>query len=241
MSQVFHVDVAKVDRNIAYVLQWVYMYVASVCSKCFGCFRRMLHVFYLGVAYVSHLCCKCFIRMLHIFSHIYMMQVFHLDVAYVLQWLHTCFPHVSNVRCKCFNCFRRMLQMFSSRCCKSRSVVAYVAVDAIYSSRLLQLLGPPARAWVWRGHERQAWETVQVQIETERARDTERHETWNWHGTRSGAGHHVNQECSAGIRTLAPSGRLDASLSLIVVMEHNSKFRLQDSSTISGLCVLLIS
>jgi hypothetical protein len=39
-------------------------------------------------------------------------QVFHLDVAYVLQCLHTCFPRVLDVCCKCFNCFGRMLQMF---------------------------------------------------------------------------------------------------------------------------------
>jgi hypothetical protein len=61
MFQVFHVDVAKLDRDVAYV--------ASVCSKCFICFRRMLHVFYLGVMFHT-LCCKCFIRMLHMFSHI---------------------------------------------------------------------------------------------------------------------------------------------------------------------------
>ena len=46
----------------------------------------------------------------YVFTH--MLQVFHLDVAYVLQWLHTCFPRVSDVCCKCFNCFERMLQMF---------------------------------------------------------------------------------------------------------------------------------
>jgi hypothetical protein len=45
---------------------------------------------------LSHICCKCF----------------HLDVAYVLQWLHMCFSRVSDVYCKCFNCFGHMLQMF---------------------------------------------------------------------------------------------------------------------------------
>jgi hypothetical protein len=54
-----------------------------------------------------------------------MLQVFHLDVAYVSYicckcfiWMlhmfsiHTCFPGISDVCCKCFNCFRCMLQVF---------------------------------------------------------------------------------------------------------------------------------
>jgi len=74
-----------------------------------------------------------------------------------------------------YKCFRRMLQVFQlfrtyvanvfSRCCKSRSSVAHVAMWPIYSSCLLQLLGPPACTWVWRGCEQ---ETVPTQIETER-------------------------------------------------------------------------
>jgi hypothetical protein len=97
---------------------------------------------YLGVAYVSHLCCKCFIRMLH---------MFHIDVAYILQWLHTYF----------FSCFWRMLQVFqlfrtyvanvSSRCCKSRSGVSHVTMGPICSSCW-------ARVGV-EGHERQARDT----------------------------------------------------------------------------------
>jgi hypothetical protein len=46
------------------MLQWLYMYVVSVCFKCFSCFRSMLRVFYPDVAYVAvaiHICCKiCF-------------------------------------------------------------------------------------------------------------------------------------------------------------------------------------
>ena len=34
------------------------------------------------------------------------------SVAYVLQWLHMLFPRVSDVCCKYFNYFRRVLQMF---------------------------------------------------------------------------------------------------------------------------------
>jgi hypothetical protein len=35
------------------MLQWLYTYVSSVCSKYFICFRRTLQVFYLDVAKVD--------------------------------------------------------------------------------------------------------------------------------------------------------------------------------------------
>jgi hypothetical protein len=60
-------------------------------------------MFHTYVASVSSGCCICFTHML---------QVFHLDAAYVLQWLHTCFPRVLDVYFKCFNSFEHMLQMF---------------------------------------------------------------------------------------------------------------------------------
>jgi hypothetical protein len=60
-------------------------------------------MFQMDVAHVLSGYCICFTLML---------QVFHANVAYVLQWLHTCFPHVSDICCKCFNCFGHMLQMF---------------------------------------------------------------------------------------------------------------------------------
>jgi hypothetical protein len=53
-------------------------------------------------AYVSSVF-SCFKRMF---------QVFYLDMAYILQWLHTCFSGVSDVCCKCFSCFGRILQVF---------------------------------------------------------------------------------------------------------------------------------
>jgi hypothetical protein len=113
--------------------------VASVCFKCFRCFRGMLQLFhidvakvYQNVAYVAmvvHVCCKLlfpkllylffqtcvasvFIWVLHIiFTH--MLHVFHLDIAYILQWPFQAFLgvfiSVSNVCCKCFNCFESML------------------------------------------------------------------------------------------------------------------------------------
>jgi hypothetical protein len=60
MLQVFHMDVAKVDRDVAYN-------VASFCSQCFICFPDVCcKCVYLDVAYVSH-----------------MLQVFYLDIVYV--------------------------------------------------------------------------------------------------------------------------------------------------------------
>jgi hypothetical protein len=53
------------------------------------------------------------------------LQVFHLDVAYV-------FTSVSNVYSKCFSCFLRMLQLFSSRCFKSRSDVVFICIFQVF-------------------------------------------------------------------------------------------------------------
>jgi hypothetical protein len=77
MLQVFYIDVAKVDQDVAHFA----MVFSSVCPKCFVCFRRMLQVLHLDVAKVdpdiaytcmlqayvptvsdvSFVCCKCFI------------------------------------------------------------------------------------------------------------------------------------------------------------------------------------
>ena len=100
--QVFYADVAKVDRDVAYVAMAIYV-CFSVGSKCFICSRRMLQVFHLDVAKVN------------------------LGVAYICK----CFKCFSNICCKCFyldvcngythgfkfflvfhKCFRRMLQVF---------------------------------------------------------------------------------------------------------------------------------
>jgi hypothetical protein len=81
-------------------------------------------------------------------SSICMLQVFRLDVAYVLQWLHTCFPGVSDVCCKCFSYFRTYVSSVSSACCQSRSDIALVAMEPTYRSHLLQLLGA-AMVTVW--------------------------------------------------------------------------------------------
>jgi hypothetical protein len=62
--QLFHTDVAKLDRDVAYVTMVVHvrckcmallfhLFFSYVCCKCV----------YLDIAYVSHICCKCFIWM----------------------------------------------------------------------------------------------------------------------------------------------------------------------------------
>jgi hypothetical protein len=87
MLQLLHIDIAKVDWDVAHVayfclFQW---YVAYVLKNVSSVFRRMLQqVFYLDVAYVSHTCCKYFIWILH---------MFHTYVALV------CFKYFICVRC----------------------------------------------------------------------------------------------------------------------------------------------
>jgi hypothetical protein len=78
---VFHMDVAKVDLNVANIAMVIHTFflrggythiLQSVCSKCFIRFRCMLQVFYLDIAYVVaalHICCMC------------MFQIFQMYVA----------------------------------------------------------------------------------------------------------------------------------------------------------------
>ena len=88
MLQVFQMDVAKVNRDVAYVAMVVHVFRKGMLP--------MFHVF-LDVYR------KCvYLNVVYIFTH--MMQVFYLDVAM--------FTMVSSVfRCFC-KCFRNMFQMF---------------------------------------------------------------------------------------------------------------------------------
>jgi hypothetical protein len=97
---VLHMDVAKVDRDVACYNGYTRMlqafvrnvsfvfqtYVASVLSTYCICFTQMLQVFIRSVSSILDVCYKCFIWMLH---------MFHTDVARVCS--------------KCFICFRCML------------------------------------------------------------------------------------------------------------------------------------
>ena len=67
--QVFHIDVAKVDRDVAHV--------AMAIHVCFKCMFRMFHLFF--HTYV----CKCFIWMLHMFLQVFEMYVPSVSVVSV--------------------------------------------------------------------------------------------------------------------------------------------------------------
>jgi hypothetical protein len=49
---VFHMNVARVDRDVTYV--------ASVSEACFKCFRGILQVFVQNISFVLDVCCKHF-------------------------------------------------------------------------------------------------------------------------------------------------------------------------------------
>jgi hypothetical protein len=132
-------------------------HVARVCLKCFRCFRGLLQLFHMyvakvdqDIAYVAmvvYICCKLlflmfhlfFKRMLHVclpeccicFTH--MLQVFYLNVPYVLQWFSNVFKcfckyfqmHVSSVS----SVFRRMLQLLHPDISKVDSALHMLQCD----------------------------------------------------------------------------------------------------------------
>jgi hypothetical protein len=72
---VFHIDVAKVDRDVSYVAM-----VVHVCCKCL--FQMFYLLFKCMLQVCLYVCCICFTHTL---------QVFYLGVAYVFQWSFKCF------------------------------------------------------------------------------------------------------------------------------------------------------
>jgi hypothetical protein len=115
---------------------------SSVCPKHFICFRPMLQVFHLHVACI-YACCKHMFQVFRVF-HTYILSVlseycicFAMATNMFFLCVQTYVISVSDVCYKCFNCFGRMLQSISSRCCKTRSSVAHVVVGPICRSRLL--------------------------------------------------------------------------------------------------------
>jgi hypothetical protein len=106
MLQVFHVDVAKVDQDVAYVA----MVIHICCKHLFLMFQLFqtydAHV-YLGVAYVSHLCCKCFIQMLHRL-HTYVASVSSRCCICFAIATHVFYTYVASVS----TIFGHILQMF---------------------------------------------------------------------------------------------------------------------------------
>jgi hypothetical protein len=87
MLQVFQRHVASVSEDIA-----------SVCSKCFMCFRRLMQAFfYLDVAHVSHICCKSTFEVFKLFQSYVAISVFMLQVASVLSGCCIYFTHMLQV------------------------------------------------------------------------------------------------------------------------------------------------
>jgi hypothetical protein len=155
MWHVFHLDVAKVDRDIAHVaiaihicckrmfqvFQMFHLDVACVSSGCYksrsGCctccdiYTHMLQVYVPNVSTV-------FESMLQVYSKcfsylIWMLHVFHLDVAYVIVTIHVCCNCVFQI----FTCFGRMLQWLYTL------LQAYVCnVSPCFRRMLQQLLLP---------------------------------------------------------------------------------------------------
>jgi hypothetical protein len=82
MLQVFYMDVAKVYQDIAYVAVTIHVYCKRMLQMFYLFFRRMLQACLSG-------CCICFT---------YILQMFYLHVAYVLQWLLGAFKGL-------FSCF----------------------------------------------------------------------------------------------------------------------------------------
>jgi hypothetical protein len=101
MLQVFHVDVVKVDRDVAvccngytFLLQASVPNVSAVSDGCCTCFILVLHIFP-DVAYVFTHMLQVFHLNVHMFCHGYtrIFLVFQTYVANVLT--------VSDVYCKC--------------------------------------------------------------------------------------------------------------------------------------------
>jgi hypothetical protein len=101
MLQVFQMDIAKVDRDVAYVAMVVHVCCKSLFLMFHLCFGRVLQVSLSG-------CYICFTLML---------QVFYLDVTYVcngFQAFFRCFFQVFSEACfKCFIDF----QMYVASVC----------------------------------------------------------------------------------------------------------------------------
>jgi hypothetical protein len=119
MLHMFHLDVSKADL-LLHICCNGYMYVASVCFKCFSSFKRMLQVFYWMLhmlqwlyTYVASVCLKCFCCFQTYVASI----LSRYDVAYVALAIHVCCKctfqmfelfqtYVANVLCfKCFYYF----------------------------------------------------------------------------------------------------------------------------------------
>jgi hypothetical protein len=112
---VFYIDVAKVDRDIAYVAMVVHVCCKLLFPMFHLLFRRMLqvclfwmlHIFHTYVASVLSRCCVCFCNGFKCFSDV--------------------FANVSDACSKCFICLQTYVASVASECFKSRTSVASAA------------------------------------------------------------------------------------------------------------------
>jgi hypothetical protein len=76
---VFHMDVAKVDQNVAYVAK---CFLEACCKRLFKIFHLfqmyVASVFYLDVVYVSHICCNSMFKIFQLFPSYVAIRVFML-------------------------------------------------------------------------------------------------------------------------------------------------------------------
>ena len=151
-------------------------------------------MFHTYVASVSSWCSICFTHILHLF---------HLDVAYVLQWLHTCFPRVSDVL-QVFQLFWTYVVNIFSRCYKSRSSVAHVTVDAICSSHWPTTTTGPV--------------CMRVGVERVRTASVGNHTGADWDGSRRGtqSGHETPREVCVRHAPVRTSRHLPFPVSMYV-------------------------
>ena len=95
MLHVFYIYDVKLNWDVAYVAIAIHVYCKCMFQMCHLFFIRMFQVCLFG-------CCICFIHML---------QVFYLDVAYVLQCFSGGFASVSDTCLKCFICMLQVLHL----------------------------------------------------------------------------------------------------------------------------------
>jgi hypothetical protein len=111
MLQVFHLDVAKGDLDIAYTCK-LQAYVSSVLG-------------------VSYLCCKCF--------HLDVAYVYNSHIRVFKFFLVFC--RCFRCMLQMFQLFWTYVAGALSGCYKNRSGVAHVAMEPTYHNHMLQLLG----------------------------------------------------------------------------------------------------
>ena len=121
MLQVFYLNVEYVCNGFR-VFRLFLMYISSVsygccksrsvcCICCNGC-TRILQAYVPNVLFVSSRCMLqvCLFGYCICFTH--MLQVFYLDVVYVLQW----FSSIFMCFCKCFTCMFQVFHLPSDIC-----------------------------------------------------------------------------------------------------------------------------